>query len=71
MNSLRNEYDQEGAGAPENVAQKVRVCFDLLEEKMIEGIVPYRIPKPTDDLYFDAIRREYAQYLKAHLADTH
>ena len=54
------------SGTPENVAQKVRICFDLLEENAIEGIVPYRIPKPAGDAYFDAIRREYQRYLKAH-----
>jgi hypothetical protein len=57
-------YDE--TGTPENVARKVRVCFDLLEENAIEGIVPYRIPKPAGDDYFDAIRREYTRYLKAH-----
>jgi hypothetical protein len=57
-------YDE--SGTPEAVAKKVRECFDLLEENAIEGIVPYRIPKPAGDAYFDAIRREYAKYLKAH-----
>lgn len=61
---FEKRYDQ--PGTPENVAQKVRTCFDLLEEKMIEGIVPYRIPKPTDDPFFEAIRKEYTRYLKAH-----
>jgi hypothetical protein len=50
-------YDK--PGTPESVAQKVRMCLDLANRGLIDGVVPYRLKLQPNDGCYEAIRREY------------
>jgi hypothetical protein len=38
------------------------MCLGLVREKLIEGLVPYRVPMDPSDPYFQMIRREHALF---------
>jgi hypothetical protein len=45
----------------QNVALKFRMCGDLVQQGLAQGIVGYRIPLQSDDPNFLAIAQEYAR----------
>ncbi|HEY7119188.1 MAG TPA: hypothetical protein VH475_21545 [Tepidisphaeraceae bacterium] len=47
------------SGSPRNIAEKVRMCFDLVRQGRVEGVVTYCLPKGADDPTFDAVKQEY------------
>jgi hypothetical protein len=55
---------------PEKVRDNIRMCLDLLHEKLVEGVVPYRVPMDPSDPYFQMIRHEYARFHGSPLVES-
>src|SRR5581483_4724724 len=49
---------------PELVAKKVRICLDMVNQGLVDGVVPYRTPLLASDPYYEAIRQEFAAFQK-------
>jgi len=48
-------------GTARNVANKVKLCVDLLNDGKVEGVVTYCLPKTDGDPVFEAVRQEYGR----------
>jgi len=44
---------------PQTIAGKFRMCLELAQEGLVQGVVGYRIPLTAGDANFKAIRREF------------
>jgi hypothetical protein len=55
---------------PEKVRDNIRMCLDLVREKLIEGVVPYRVPMEANDPYYQILRREYARFRGKPVVDS-
>lgn len=47
------------AGSPRNVANKLEMCFNLMREGKVQGVVTYCLPKGGEDPMFKAEAREF------------
>jgi hypothetical protein len=47
------------AGSPRNVANKLEMCFNLMREGKVQGVVTYCLPKGAEDPTFKAAGREF------------
>jgi hypothetical protein len=61
--SFQKRYDI--VATPQDLAKKVRICLDMVSDGIAEGVVPYRTPLVPSDLYFDAVKREFAAFRAA------
>jgi hypothetical protein len=57
--SEQHEKRYPSPGSPSNIANKLEMCFNLLREGKVEGVVTYCLPKAAEDPIFKAARREY------------
>jgi hypothetical protein len=46
-------------GTPEAVASKVRLCLEMVNSGIVDGVVPYRTPLIPGDPFYEAIRAEF------------
>jgi hypothetical protein len=58
--SYEKRYDVKAT--PQGVGKRLRLCLAMVNQGVVEGVVPYRTPLFPDDPYFQAVQTEFNSF---------